>query len=255
MDKYIFGEEGLTKAVGGMLALLLLLLVIGKGYDLYQDFSHKNPKNTISVSAEGKVSAVPDLATVNLGVLTQGPTAAAVQDENSKKINKIIEFVKQQGISKDDIATSQFNIYPQQNYQAGRSIIIGYQANQTITVKIRGVDKSTEKLGKILDGVTNNGANQINGVSLSFDDPDNLRQQAREQAISKAKEKAGELAKIAGLRLGRVINLSESGNTPGPIPSYVEGFGGGGLERSVAPNIEPGNQDITASMTVVFEVK
>lgn len=255
MDKYIFGEARLAKAVGGTLALLLLLLVIGKGYDLYQALNHKNPKNTISVSAEGKVQAVPDLATVNLGVLTQGGSAATVQDENSKKINKIIEFVKNQGISKEDIATSQFNIYPQQDYQAGRTIITGYQANQTITVKIRGVDKSAEKLGKILDGVTNNGANQINGVNLSFDDPDDLRQQARKQAIGKAKEKAGELAKIAGLRLGKVVNLSESGNTPGPIPYYADGFGAGGAERSIAPKIEPGSQDVTATMTVVFEVK
>ena len=95
----------------------------------------------MAVSAEGKVQAVPDLATITLGVVSQGSNAADVQDLNSEKINKIIDFVKQQEISKDDISTSQFNIYPQYNYKDGRSEIIGYEARQTITIKVRGVDK------------------------------------------------------------------------------------------------------------------
>lgn len=248
----------LVQTLGGLLVALLALLVISQAYNLSELLSNKNPKNTISISAEGKVVAVPDLATVNIGVLTSGSTANDVQTESSKKINSIIEFVKKQGIEKDDINTSEFSIYPQQDYREGRTVITGYQANQSITIKVRGVDKTTEKLTSILGGVTSNGANQVNGVSMSFDDPDNLKQQARKAAIEKAKQKAQDLASSAGLRLGKVVNVSESGSGYGvPVPMDAYGYGGAGIamEKAVSPNVEPGNQDVVANMTVTFEVK
>ena len=240
-----------------MLIVYVGLLAMDKSYSLKQTIENKNPKNTISVTGQGKVSATPDLATVNLGVITNGDTASSVQDESSKKINKIIDFVKQQGISKEDVTTSGFSIYPQQDYQGGKSTITGYQASQTITIKVRGVDKSTDKLSKILGGVAATGANQINGVFFSFDDPDQLKGEARKQGIEKAKQKAVELAAAAGLQLDKVINVSESSGIPGPIPYAEAGLGGTGLasDKSVAPNVEPGNQDIITEMTVVFEVR
>lgn len=243
----------------GLLVVLLALLAIDRAVGLSNKITGKKPDNTLSVSAEGKVKATPDLATVNLGVITQGTEASKVQDDNSKKINKIVEFVKKQGITKDDISTSQFNIYPQYNYSNGKNEIIGYQLDQTITVKVRGVDKSTEILGKILSGAVSEGANQIYGVALGFDDPDNLRQKARELAIEKAKEKAKELAKVAGIKLGKVISVSEAGSGGYPMPYYGAGFGGGGvglsMEKSVSPNVEPGSQDVIENMSVTFEVK
>lgn len=249
----------LVSGLGGLLIAFVALLVVGKARELSDVYANKNPKNVMTVSAEGKVSATPDLATVTLGVVSQGNNAADVQDQNSKKINKIIDFVKAQGITKDDISTSQFNIYPRYDYTAGKNEINGYEARQTISIKVRGVDKSTDKLGKVLDGATNNGANEVSGVSLSFEDPDNLRQEARQQAIAKAKVKAQELAKTAGITLGKVVSVSESGSVGYPVPMYADaaGMGGGGmsLEKSVSPNIEPGSQDITAQMSVVFEVK
>ncbi len=247
----------LAWSVGLMLLVVMGLVALDKSYALKQTLDNTNPKNTLSVTAEGKVKAVPDLATVDLGVITNAATAAEAQDQSSKKINAIIDFVKKQGIDANDITTSQFNIYPQQDYQNGRSSITGYTANQSINIKVREVDKSTEKLSTILGGVTAAGANQINNVSLSFDDPDNFRQQAREMAISKAKEKAQALADTAGLRLGRVVNVSEAGDYGYPVP-YAAGMGiggSGGDAKAVAPEIQPGNQDIVANMTVVFEVR
>ena len=247
----------LVNVGGGLVIALLALMVFDKTVGLKNGFGSKKPNNSLTVSAEGKVKATPDLATVNLGVITQGPEASKVQEENSKKINKIVEFVKKQGITKDDISTSQFNIYPQYNYKDGKNDIIGYQLDQTITVKVKGVDKSTEILGKILSGAVSEGANQIYGVSLGFDDPDNLRQQARELAIEKAKEKAKELAKVAGLKLGKVVSVSEAGGGGYPMPYYGGGYGGAGMamEKAVSPNIEPGSQDIIENMSVTFEVK
>src|SRR3989344_5545859 len=191
----------LVNGLGGLLIAFVALLIVGKTKDLKDVLGNKNPDNTISVSAEGKVQAVPDLATVNLGVLTQGPDPSVVQEQNSVKVNKIIDYIKQQGISKDDISTSQFNIYPQYDYNNGRNTIIGYQLNQTITVKVRGMDKSTDILSKILKGGVQQGANEVNGVSFGFDDADELRQEARKLAIEKAKVKAQDLAQAAGLKL------------------------------------------------------
>lgn len=248
----------LVNGLGGLLVVFVALLVVGKTKDLKDVFGNKNPDNTISVSAEGKVQAVPDLAIVNLGVLTQGSDPSSVQEQNSGKVNKIIDYIKQQGISKDDISTSQFNIFPQYDYSNGKNNIIGYQLNQTITVKVRGVEKSTEVLSKILKGSLQQGANEVNGVSLGFDDADNLRQEARKLAIDKAKLKAQDLAQAAGLKLGKVVSISESENYGGPIMPY-QGMGGGGYGgsdvKAASPNIEPGSQDVVANMTVVFEVK
>ncbi|MBI2607605.1 MAG: SIMPL domain-containing protein [Candidatus Doudnabacteria bacterium] len=237
--------------LGALLIAFVGLSVISKGYEIGSKLNQR-PENTISMSAEGRVTAVPDLATMNLGVLTQGDTASEVQDESSEKINQVIAFVKSQGVDESDIKTSQFSINPRYNFKDGENIIIGYEANQTVTVKIRNVNESSEMVSKILDGATKNGANQVLGVSLSFDDPDDLRQEARKKAIAAAKEKAQELAEEAGLRLGKIVSISESGSSY-PVPydeSYARGLGGGG-----GPLIEPGTQDITENITVVFEVK
>ncbi|MBI2355771.1 MAG: SIMPL domain-containing protein [Candidatus Doudnabacteria bacterium] len=246
----------LVVLLAGALAAFVVLLVVEKIYTVAKTISPKKPENTISISAEGKVAAVPDLAVINVGVLTTGSTAKFVEDESSKKINQIIDFVKKQGVDKKDIATSQFSIYPTYDYREGTNKITGYQANQTVTVKVRGIENSTEKVSNILVGATNNGANEIGGVYFTFDDADNLRQQARKQAIAKAKEKAVELAAEAGLRLGKVVSISE-GSYATPIPMmYEKGMAAPDLGgRGGAPQVEQGSQDITASITVVFEIK
>jgi len=243
-------------SLAGLLGVFLLLMVIQQIFTVKENFKSTLPKNTISMTGEAKVSAVPDLATVNIGLLTEAKTAKDAQANNVEKINKVVDFIKQQGIDAKDIATSQFNIYPSYDYANGKSTITGYQANQTVTVKVHGVDKSTDVLSKILDGSVANGANQINGVQMTFEDAENLRQEARKQAIDKAKQKAQELADQAGLKLGKVVSISESNvSTPQPM---TYGMGGGGSDvamKSSAPSIETGSQDITALMTVVFELK
>lgn len=252
-----FIPKWLAYALGAVLLVFVVLLVVEKGDKLINDIRGKKPNNTISISAEGKVPATPDMATVTLGVISQGSSATAVKNENNDKVNKITEYVKSLGVDVKDVTTSQFYFYPQQNYNNGKSEIVGYQGNQTITVKIYGIDKSQDQLNKLLDGSINSGANEIQNVSFSFKDPDDLRQQARKAAIEKAKQKAQELANEAGIKLGKVISISETGSSYGIAVPYAAdsmayGKGGGG---SIAPSVQPGTQDITESMTVIFEVK
>ena len=249
----------LVVSLGGLLIIFVALLIVQKARDLQASFKNQKPTNTISVSADGKVIATPDLATVTIGVLTQGSSAQDVKDKNNAKINKITDFIKQQGIDAKDINTAQFYFYPQQDWQNGTGVITGYQGNQTVTVKVRNINTDQSKLENILDGVVNNGANQIQGVNFSFADPNGLQEQAREQAIDNAKQKAQSLATKAGLSLGKVVSIAETQNgepRPMPFAASPQAFGmGGGADKSVAPNIEPGSQDIIESMTVIFEVK
>jgi uncharacterized protein len=249
----------LVGTLGILLIIFIGLQIADKAESLSSRVQGKKPDNTMSVSAEGRVDAVPDMATVTLGVSSQGGNQATLKDDNNKKVKAVIDYVKKQGINEKDIKTSQLSLYPQYDWTSGTQKVIGYQADQTVTIKVRGVDKSQDTLENILDGGVNAGANQIQGVYFEFEDSDGLKQQARKLAIGKAKEKAQELAGEAGLTLGKVVSVSESGGGYYPPMPYAEsrpamGMGGADV-KSIAPDIQPGQQEITLSMTVVFEVK
>jgi uncharacterized protein len=246
--------------IGILVSILLVLIVWQRGFELKKAYTNDKPQNVLSISAEGKVKATPDTATVTLGVLAQGRDQRTVADDANKKINDITNFVKSLGIPKEDITTSQSSLQPQYDWQTGTQKIIGYQSSQTVTVKVRGVDKSSDTVNKLMAGVVENGANQVYGSQFTIDDPDALKQEARKLAIAKAKEKAQELADEAGIRLGKVVSISESGNGSNPpMPYYGEAYGRGGAvmeDKAVAmPSVEVGTQEVVQSMTVTFEIK
>ncbi len=242
--------------LGGLAIVFLGLTIIDKGYSVSKNFSDSIPENTISMTGEGKVNAKPDIATVTVGIVTTASTAKTAQDDNTASMNKINAAVKALGIDEKDLTTSNFSVYPNYNYDNGKNTITGYTANQNLTIKVRGVDKSTDTLGKVLDGALVSGSNQIQGVYFGFDDADNLRQQARKIAIEKAKQKAQDLADASGIKLGKVVSISESSiSSPYPVmynSAKDLGIGGAG---GGTPSIEAGSQDITATMTVIFELK
>jgi uncharacterized protein YggE len=248
--------QWLAVVIGALLAVFLLLAAVQQVIGISRN-SSKQPEKTLPISAEGKVTATPDLATINVGVLSQGATAREVQDASAKQINAITEFAKKQGIDEKDIQTAQNGLYPNQDYRDGKATITGYQANYTSTLKVRGVDRIKNDMGAIISGVTDNGANQINGVYFSIDKPDELQQQAQQLAIENAKKKAKALADSSGLKLGKIISINDNGGGGGyPVPYASDAVGRGGAEKSsVAPSVEPGSQDVIANMSVVFELK
>ena len=253
------GLWGVATLLGMLLVILVGLIILERGYGFAQTVKGKKADNTISVSGEGKVKAVPDVATVSLGVVAQGKDAKEAQNLASERINKITSFVKGLGVAKEDITTSAANLNPRYDYQNGRNDIVGYDSNQTITVKVRGVDKGSDTVGKILAGAVDNGANQVYGSQFTIDDPDSLKQEARKLAIEKAKVKARELAEAAGIKLGKVVSVQDGeGSYPVPPIAYATdkgyGIGGGGAE-AIAPSVEPGSQDISQTVTLVFEVR
>ena len=164
-------------------------------------------------------------------------------------MNKVIELVKSKGVEDKDIKTTGYNLYPRYDYVEGRQIAAGYTLDQTVEVKVRDL----KKVGEIITGAVGRGANQVSGVEFFVDDPDKFRVEARAQAFEKARAKAKELAKLSGIKLGRVVNFSESFAGEPPIifarASEVYGIGG------AAPDTQAGSQEIAVNVTVVFEIK
>ena len=205
--------------------------------------------DTFTVSGEGKVIVPPDIAVVNVGVQANGSTVKQVQDELNLKMNAVSEAVKRVGVKSEDIQTSNYSIYPQYDYQSGGQRITGYQASSNLTIKVRDIDRANE----VIDGATAAGANQVGGISFDVDDKAKAQNEAREKAVAEAKRKAQDAARIAGFRLGTIVNYQESfGDQPRPIPLMAkEAVGIGG---EVPTQIEPGSSEIVVTVTLSYQI-
>lgn len=208
---------------------------------------------TITIEGEGKVTAVPDIAQISLGLQTDKTTVTEAQRENTAKVNKIVSDLKELGIEGKDIKTDNYSVYPRYDWADGRQILRGYTVTQSLGIKIRNLDA----IGTVLEKATANGANQIGGLNFTIDEPETLKQQAREKALEQAKQKAESLSKVAGVKLGRLVSFNE--NSSGGYPIYsrldmLKGLSSAGEAAAPAPDIEPGSQDITVNVTVTYEL-
>ncbi len=209
--------------------------------------------NTVSFSGEGKILAKPDIAIIDLSVITQDATSKGAQNENSAKTQKITNFLKAQKIAEKDIKTTSYNIYPQYKYPRNDSPeISGYQVSETIEVKIRNLEQTST----IVDGAVTAGANQVNGPNFQIENPEKLKDQARSLAITDAKSKASALRGQLGISLGKIVNFSE--NTGGYPIIYEKamplGLGGGGVVPP-SPALSTGENEITVDVTLTYQIK
>jgi len=214
---------------------------IGKNTDL---------QRTISINGEGKVTAVPDIALVSLGLSTEKKTVSEAQAENSKTMNSLIEKLKALDIAKEDIKTTNYNIYPAYDWTDGKQVLRGYTASQDVQVKIRQTDK-VEQVLKIAGDLN---LNQIGGLSFSIDEPEKYREEARQKALANAKSKAQTLSDVMGVKLGKIVSFNESEGYQEPIySSYakVEGMGG----AAPAPAVEAGSQEVIIYATIMYELE
>jgi uncharacterized protein len=209
--------------------------------------------DTVTVTGEGKVTAIPDIGVVSLAVEMRAATVSAVQTQVTQKMNEIVAYLKGMDIDKKDIKTTQYSLYPDYRYdpQNGKQTLEGYRLNQQVEVKVRDLDKVGEAIG----GAVDRGANQVGNLTFSIDDPEALKQQARLEAIAQAKSKASALAKAAGVRLGKVRSFNENVNAPSPYPIYYANDSMGMMEsKAVAPQVEAGSQEITVDVNISFEI-
>jgi uncharacterized protein YggE len=201
------------------------------------------PQRTITVGGSASVTAVPDRATFTFGVDTRGETASAALNESASAIKRVVDAVKRAGVDGKDIQTQSVSLYPQTSSD-GRHIE-GYAANASVVVRLDDLDRA----GPLVDGAVAAGATSVYGPSLERSDADELRGRALADAVADARTKAEALAKAAGGSLGDVISVTESGGSMPPVP-YA---GREALAADVA--IEPGTQEIQASVTVTFELR
>ncbi|OGO06540.1 MAG: hypothetical protein A2Y92_05885, partial [Chloroflexi bacterium RBG_13_57_8] len=163
------------------------------------------------VSGQGKVTAVPDVAILTLGVQVQESSVAQAQSEAAAAMNAVTKALGDKGVAGKDIQTQRFTIYPIMRWDESKlqEVLVGYRVENSITAKIRKVDDT----GSVIDAVVTAGGNftVINGLSFTIDDPTDLLGQARELAMKDARNKASQLASEGGVKLGAPLYINESG--------------------------------------------
>jgi uncharacterized protein YggE len=221
-------------------------------FNLINQFNGEIPEktqNTIAFTGQGKIYTKPDIAFIDFSVVTQGEEIGRIQDANTKKMNKVIEFLKSFGIEEKDIKTTNYNLYPQYVYENSKiPQIMGYQITQTLNVKVRQMDK----IGEILEKVVNMGINQVNALYFGVENDEELKEQARKLAIDDAKKKAEKLSQELGIKLGKLSNFSE--NVAG-YPTYREYYGYGVGGGGGAPDIQTGENEIIVNVTLTYQVR
>jgi len=213
-------------------------------------------KNTITVSDKGEIYAKPDLAITSFSVITEAKTVALAMSENTEKMNAVIKAVADEGVKEEDRKTTNFSIYPRYEYYessklypSGRRVLVGYDVNQSLEVKIREM----EKIGTIIEKAISAGANETSDLQFTIDKQDALKSEARAEAIAKAKAKAEELAKQLGVKLVRITSFSESSVSP-YYYSYKEAMTSSGEAPAPAPDIQTGQTKIEVSVSITYEI-
>ena len=200
----------------------------------------------VTVVGAGEVQGTPDRLTVNASIEFVAPDVSGAMNQTSDRQQAVIDALVGSGIDRKDISTSNVSLQPQ--FAGGDSTtIIGYRATNAIDVKIRKLDSASQALALIVS--TGGDATRINSVNYSLEDDSQLVKDARARAFNDAKDRAAQYAQLSGLKLGKVISITESGGStpPTPMPSFK------GAEMAAVP-LEPGQQTVGFSVTVIFEL-
>lgn len=239
--------------------LSVYLLGLARNSFKAYDYIGKSPEyqDRITIESSSKVTVTPDIAQISIGVLTEKYNVVSAQEENTKKMNAIIDSLKDDyNIDESDIKTSNYQINPRYSWQNDVRTIVGYDVSQSVIVKVRDFDV----IGDIVAKAGELGANDISGPSFTIDDLDAYKEEAREEAIDKVKAKAETLADQLGIKLGPIVNFSESYNSGVHYGYYdyatdsaVKAIGMGGAGES-APSIEAGSQEINVTVYISYEI-
>lgn len=202
--------------------------------------------NSLYITSEGSFLAKPNTASTTIGVTVNATTAKEVQKMTNEKINKVVSSIKALGVDEKKIKTTNYSIYPT---YGPNSVIAGYSSNVSISVK----DTDIDRMNKVLDSATQNGANVVSGLTFEIEDKDTALAEARKDAVTKAKKKAEDMAKVTGIKLGRIINVSEYY----PTTYEYNGLGGGAKTQETAPSIsdiQTGQTEVKVNVTLTYEI-
>ncbi len=277
-------KERASKAIlvlAVVLAVYVAVLALAKLREYPYIGSQYPTGNIITVTGEGEVFAVPDIAEISFSVNEEAATLPEAQEAAALKMNAAIDYLKSQGIDEKDIKTTNYSANPRYEYRdvgvmpvydmptyGGASgaaemmaypgwdggdtrVLVGYDVYQTISVKIRDTDKA----GELIAGVTSKGITDIYGPNFTIDDEDELQREARQDAIEDAREKAEQLADDLDVRLVRIVSFSENGGGYYPMYAKMELSMDSAGAAPMAPNITPGENQISASVMITYEIR
>lgn len=229
-------------------ALVLALLTLTPTAALAQAEPMPAAGTLLDVSTRGVVSRVPDVATIRAGVVAQASTAAAALAERESRMARVLAALRRAGVPARDMATAQVGLQPQYRYADGQPPqITGYQASNTVAIRFRDVTRA----GGILDALVAAGANQIDGPDLSVDRPEAALDEARTAAITMAKARAELYARAAGLRVRRIVSISEGEADAGsPRPPIL--YARASAAPAEATQIAAGEKDLSVTVNVRF---
>lgn len=202
----------------------------------------------LSVSSQADVRRAPDIATLSTGVVTQAADANAAMRANAAQMEKVVAAVRAAGIEARDIRTSGIHLNPQYRYAEHQPpVISGYQASNTIDITVRDL----ARLGKILDALVATGANQINGPSFDIENKDEGLDEARRKALEKARARADMYAGSLGMRVRRIVSISEGAHVGPPVPMM-----GMRMEKAMDAStpVSPGENVLSVNLDIVFEL-
>jgi len=259
----VLENGGVRLAIVGTLSILALFL-LAQTITTAANFGRPNSPatDTITVQGQGQATLAPDVARVSFTVENTKVTVSEAQAATTKQANAAIDFVKEQGIAEKDIKTLSYNISPQYSYPNPCSPgalcpeysrapkVTGYQVSETVQVTMRDLSA----VGEMLGGLGKLEVQNLNGPAFALDDSTAGYDAARADAILKAKAQARLLAEQLDVRLGKVVNFSESsGNYP--YPMYAYGMGGGESKVAAVPDVPVGENTYTANVSITYEVR
>ena len=205
----------------------------------------------LDVNATGEVTRVPDIAVISAGVVTRSTTASGAIQENAQRMERVIAALKRAGVADRDIQTTAINLNPEYRYAENQPPqLVGYTASNQVTIRFRDIRNS----GRILDALVAEGANQINGPTMTIEQPETALDEARANAVATGRRRADLYARALGKRVTRVISISESGSNygpPPPMPMAERGM----MAQAADTKIEPGEQKLEVSLAMVFELQ
>lgn len=261
--------------------IILSVYFVFKSISEFKNYEVMNNQvvNTVTLSGHGEVNAIPDIASVYFTIRKEAKTVKEAQDQVALVEQKVLSFLKISGVEDKDIKTSDASFYPKYEYQQakcptiprgagsagitvsptsvyycppGKSVITGYEASESITVKIR----KTDDVGKIMQGIGELEVSELNGPNFTIDNEDGLKAEARKEAIDDARSKAKVLARDLGVHLGKVVSFSENGNYPMPMYATKSMMEDSVMSGSVAPAVIPaGENTISSDVSITFQIR
>jgi uncharacterized protein YggE len=207
--------------------------------------THRMAKPTVTVTGHGRAVGRPDTAVVTLGVEVRAPAAVDALTRANERATALIAAVRELGVAADDLMTRDVSLYPQ--FGDNGQHVVGYVAGNQVSATIREIDR----VGEILDGVVRQVGDEVRfgGVSFAISDPTELAKMARAAAVADAREKATELAGLAGARLGQVLDVHEGGGGMPPTPKFARA-----MAMDAPLPIEAGTQSVAVDVTVTYRL-